>query len=123
MEQEGDRPVSSRECDFVGALAALHELIGGMARVSVRPTASPGTFLVSAGTLTRGYELGRSERSAVAFDVGETTFQVSPNTLMAAWREEYVGPDGSHRRLVAMELRCGTEIEVEELRADRDPDA
>jgi hypothetical protein len=123
MEHARDRSVSSRECGFAGALAALHALIGGMARVSVRAAASPGTLLVSAGRLTRGYELGRSERSAVAFDVGETTFQVSPDTLIAAWREEYVGPDGSHRRSVAMELRCGTEIEVEELRADREPNA
>jgi hypothetical protein len=123
MEHEEDWLVSSRECDFVGALAALQALIGGMARVSVRATASPGTFLVSAGRLTRGYELGRSERSAVAFEVGETTFQVSPNTLIAAWREEYAGPYGSHRLSVTMELRCGTEIEVEELRADHDPDA
>jgi hypothetical protein len=122
MEHERDRPVSSRDCDFVGALAALHALIGGMARVSVRATASPGTFLVSVGRLTRGYELGRSERSAVAFEVGETTFQVSPNTLIAAWREEYVGPEGSHRLSVVMELCCGTEIEVEELRSVRDPD-
>jgi hypothetical protein len=115
-----ERVASARECSFAEALAALHELIGEAVAVNVGPAGAPGTFLTMTGTLARGYELGRSENSYVAFDVGEATLRFSPATLVGAWREECVrASDGSSRRVVALELRLGIEVEIEELRGDR----
>lgn len=108
--------LSARPCGFAEALAALHELIGAKVQVSVGPARAPGTFLTSVAILARGYELGRSERSCIAFEVGETTLRFSPQCFVAAWREEYVRPtDGTRRLVVAIELRSGVELEIEEL--------
>jgi hypothetical protein len=108
--------LSARQCGFVEALAALHELIGANVQLSVGPARAPGTFLTSVATLARGYELGRSERSSIAFDVGETTLRFSPESFVTAWREEYVRRSNGMRRLVvAIELRSGVEVEIEGL--------
>jgi hypothetical protein len=108
--------LSARQCGFAEALAALHELIGAKVQLSVGPARAPGTFLTSVATLARGYELGRSERSSIAFDVGEATLRFSPQSFITAWREEYARrTGGTPRRLVAIELRSGVEVEIEEL--------
>lgn len=116
-----DSLLSARECDFAEALAALHELIGTTVRVSVGPARGPGTFMTAVGRVLRGYELAPSERSSVAFEIGDATLLFSHATLVRAWREEHLRGPGVRCRIVALELRIGVEVEVEELEAGREP--
>src|SRR4051812_42810112 len=83
--------VSSRECDFAEALAALHELVGASVILQVlgAGSASRASALTLSGIVERGYELGQSELSPIVFDVAGAVLAISPDSLAGGWREEY----------------------------------
>jgi hypothetical protein len=85
--------VSSRECDFAEALAALHELVGLPVIVQVlgAGSASRASALTLSGIVEPGYELGQSELSPVVFDVAGAMLAASQDSLAEGWREDMRG--------------------------------
>lgn len=109
--------VSARECDFAEALAALHELVGVPVIVEVlgASSESSASALTMRGVVGRGYELGRSELSPVAFEIAGATLVLSRDSLAAAWREEYERRSDRIRwRVVGLAFRNGAYVELEE---------
>jgi hypothetical protein len=110
--------VSARDCDFAEALAALHELVGARVIVAILGGASESTAsaLSLKGVVERGYELGQSEVSPIAFEIAGATLVLSPDSLAGGWREEYQRrSDGVRWRVVGLAFRNGAYVELEEL--------
>jgi hypothetical protein len=110
--------VSARECDFAEALAALHALVGARVIVDVLGAASDSTAsaLTLQGVIERGYELGHSRVSPVAFEIAGATLVVSPDNLAGGWREVYQRrSDGVRWQVVGLAFRHGAYVELEEL--------
>ncbi len=107
---------SERECDFVGTLAALHQLIGS--RVSVRVlgarAAGEEEVLIFAGEVERGFELEPGNGGAVAFDIGGVLVCLSERSLERAWRWEWRA--GTRAWLgLTLQFRAGIDVEIDEL--------
>jgi hypothetical protein len=108
--------MSERQCDFVGALAAMHELVGSEVSVWVlgawSRTSAP--TLAFTGRVELGLELGLQKDDAVGFDIAGVLLCLSASTLETAWRWEYAGPGG--RCLgVGLRFRGGVEVQVDQL--------
>jgi hypothetical protein len=107
-----------RECDFAGALAALHELIGHRVTVTVTSTGGSGHPMPIAisGTLARGTELARNERAPILFELDPSGYlSLLPRWLECAWREVWRRDDEHEWLCVWLRFRGGTEVEVEQL--------
>lgn len=116
---EGDpKPISTRSCDLRGTLRALRGLVGSQLGIEVAPHARAAPVLTLTARLDRAYAIGHPRRPAIAFDVADATFRISTTTFLTATRETYADPEsGLHWRLLAIELRDGMIIEVEEIPA------
>lgn len=110
------RQMNEHECDFAGALAAMHELVGSEVGVWVlgawSRTSEP--TLAFTGRVERGIELGPRKEDAVGFDIGGVLLCLSARTLETAWRCEHPGPGGGWLA-VGLRFRGGVEIEVDQL--------
>lgn len=115
------RQMSEHECDFAGALAAMHQLVGSEVGVWVlgawSRTSEP--TLAFSGRVERGIELGPRKDDAVGFDIGGILLCLSERTLEAAWRCEYPDP-GGRWLAVGLRFRGGVEVELDQL---PDPEA
>jgi hypothetical protein len=108
--------MSERQCDFVGALAAMHELVGSEVSVWVLGAWSRTSVptLAFTGRVEVGLELGLRKDDSVGFDIAGVLLCLSARTLETAWRWEYAGPGG--RRLgVGLRFRGGVEVQVDQL--------
>jgi len=111
-----ERARSERPCDFAGALAAMHELVGLEVGVWVLGTWSRTSepTLAFSGRVERGLELGPRKDDAVGFDIGGVVLCLSARTLETAWRCDYPAPDG-RSLAVGLRFRGGVEVEVDQL--------
>ena len=111
-----DGAISERRCDFIGAIAAMHELVGSEVGVWVLGTWSRTSepTLVFSGRVERGLELGPRKDDAVGFEIGGVLLSLSTRTLETAWRSEYPGA-GRRWLAVGLRLRGGLEVEVDQL--------
>jgi hypothetical protein len=113
--------ISERECDFVEALAALHELVGSVVNLWVlgAKEGSRLATLTASGLVAGGAELGPGDSAPVALSIAGATLLVSPDTLAGAWRDEYERlVDGARWLVLYLRFRGGTEIELEQLLPD-----
>lgn len=108
--------MSEYECDFAGALAAMHELAGSEVGVWVVGTWSRTSepTLAFSGRVERGLELGPKKDDAVGFDIAGILLCISERTLETAWRCLYPGPGGPWLA-VGLRFRGGVEVEVDQL--------
>jgi len=90
--------------------------VGGRVGVEVSPLNSRGPFLTAIGHLRAIHDLGGHGRRALSFEVDDATFRISAQAFASASLEEYGDDAGRIRwRLLAVELRFGVVIEVEEI--------
>lgn len=109
--------VDERECDFAGALAALHELIGAQVTMWVLGARidSPEPAVTVSARLDGAVELGQDRESAMAFRVGDALLVLSPDSLAGSWRSAYERREDGARWLVLTFLfDGGARIEIEE---------
>jgi hypothetical protein len=119
MEEE-PRPVSAKDCAFPAVRGALAGLVGSRVGVEVSALTGSGPFATAIGELAAVREIGRRGSRAIAFDVGDAMLRITERAFAWGWLEEYADHTGQIRwRLVAVELRFGVVIEVEEIPSGR----
>jgi hypothetical protein len=109
--------IDERECDFLGALAALHELLGTNVTMwvfgghcdSIEPV------LTISACLEGALELDDDGDAPVGFRAGAALLVVGPSSLVEAWRSEYRrSADGATWLVVTLVFEGGTRVEIEE---------
>jgi hypothetical protein len=109
--------VSERECDFVEALAALHELLGSTVTVWIlgSHTESRQAAVTISARVLGGLELGEDTCDPVGIQIGDALLVLSPESLGRATRQEYERrADGVRWTVVGLELRSGVRVEIDE---------
>jgi hypothetical protein len=108
--------VAQRECDYVTALATLHQLVGRCVTLQMRTDINPAAMFVMSGKLSRGYEGSKDNDAPVFFDVDRTTVALWARECTRAWRCE--GEiEGHPTRLLSIEIEFanGASVQFEEL--------
>lgn len=107
--------------DFEATSRALAALVGRWVGVELSPLGGAGTFLTLVGRLERSWSLGYAPRRSQALSVGEASLRIAESALARAILERYRDSrSGLEWRLVAIELRIGVLVEVEQIPSSRD---
>jgi hypothetical protein len=119
VEQEPEL-IRARECDFSGAVRALRELLEVRVGVDVLSAVSATPVVTLTGALERVLEIGDAAHAAFSIEVDEALIRIPDRILELAICEEYSDQSRTLRwRVVALHLRSGVSIEVEEIPSRR----
>jgi hypothetical protein len=114
--ESAPRPKSSSHLSFAETHRALEALNGYWVGVDVSPLAGGSPFVTLIGTLVPICMVGAPGRRSIAFDVGGVSLRIAERRLARALAEHYEDElTGLSWSLVAIELRCGVVMEVEEI--------
>ncbi|MEZ5155322.1 MAG: hypothetical protein R2718_04335 [Solirubrobacterales bacterium] len=107
--------------DFEGASCAVAALSSHWVGVELSHLGGSQTFLTLAGRLARSWSFGSAPRRSQALTIGEASLRIAESALDRAILECYRDSRlGLEWRLVAIELRIGVLVEVEEIPSSRD---
>lgn len=107
--------------DFEAASRALSALSGRWVGIEVSALGGSGTLLTLAGRLERSWSFGYAPRRSLALSAGEASLRIAESALARAILERYRDSrSGLEWQLVAIELRTGVLVEVEEIPSGRD---
>ena len=106
---------------FEATSRALAALAGRWVGIELSPLGGSGIFLTLAGRLGRSWSFGYAPRRSLALSAGEASLRIAESTLARAILERYRDSHaGLEWQLVAIELRTGVLLEVEEIPSGRD---
>lgn len=108
--------VAQRGCDYLTALATLHQLVGRRVTLQMRTDTKPAALFVTSGMLSRGYEASKDSDAPVLFDVGQTIVGLWAHECTRAWRcEGEVAEQPGPLLSIEIEFRNGATVQFEEL--------
>jgi hypothetical protein len=118
--RELPEPTEHRVLDFESASRELAALTDRWVGIELSQLAGSGAFLTLVGRLDRSWTLGSSPKRAHALVIDKASVRIPESALARVVLERYRDArKGLEWRLVAIELRIGILVEVEEIPAGR----
>jgi len=114
--QDSLEPAERRILDFEAASRELAALTGRWVGVELSHLTGSGALLTLGGPLDRSWTFGSPPNRSQALVVGEASMRIAESAFARGILERYRdGRSGLEWRLVAIELRVGVLVEIEEI--------